>query len=232
MFKDFLDKIKSIFKAEKSPTNVTVSFENQSKNVKKQKKLKNSVDNSDDHSTTINGNVDKSVHETNYYSANEGVTQNADLIISARWLNLVPRKIQRVNDGFDCFSVLMPTEKDYISPSINIDLDKKSNKDHAIHILVKNNPFIKNLKLYSISIDGENCKTNHIANRDIFGLLDEDRSFAVNGEKYIECSAQITIVLKFEKDRCEYSQEFEFTAQRKGSKFVLNKYNQPCCLTF
>ena len=51
MFKDFLGKIKSIFKAEKSPTNVTVSFENQSKNVKKQKKLNNSVDNSTDNST-------------------------------------------------------------------------------------------------------------------------------------------------------------------------------------
>lgn len=235
MFKDFLGKIKSIFKAEKAPVNVTADFTDQSRKLKKNKKLKNSTDYSTDKSTTVNGDVtgdiDNSV-QYNYYSTTTETTQNTDLIISARWLKFVPAKIERVNNGLDYINILVKGDEGYIPTSLSIDLDAQANNDHAIHILVKSNPFIRNLKLHSISIDGESCKTNHTVDKDIFGLLDEDRSFAVNGKKYIECSAQITIVFKFERDKCEYLQKFEFTAQKNGTKFVLNRYNQPRCLTF
>jgi len=215
------DFFKSLFS---TSSTVTVENSNQSKNIKKSKKNKHTIDNSEDNSININGNYnDNSTTATNYYTTNI----NKDLIVKARWNNLVPHKIERVKRGIDSFNVLLPIDKNFIPAELEVTYDDSSNRVNAIYILLRQNSFIKNVYLKSLNLQCDNSKVEITKSKLLFGLLDSDKSFIVTQEKFRIGTGSLTIVLGYEQNKCHYIQEFNFHVINDSSEFILQRYNEP-----
>lgn len=224
MIKAVFAKIKSLFKKKDDKLfDINVSVQSNTKKIKKSKKLKNSTDNSVDNSNNVAGNQDNSTHENNFYVQ----SATKDLIVSARWVHLVPYKIERVNNGIDCFNLLMPIDKNYIKPNIAIDFDNTKNTKNGLYILVKANSFVKNLILKSVSLKLDTCSFSLVESKNIFGLLDKDRCFTILDGNMRIGNGTIALEFGFEYEKRHYTQSFVFTAKNNSDEFILEQYIEP-----
>ena len=233
MFKKLFDYIKNIFSKEeknKSFLEVDVSTNSQDKTNSKSKRIKNGDDNStniigdntsiDDHSTNIQGDQ---YNQQNYYLDND----TTDLIVHARWLYRVPHQIKRVQQGIDSFNVLSPIDPNYIQPTLRITLDDVDDKFHGIYFCITKNNTIKNLRLLSIELFLDTCKTSYSGSEDIFAIIDKSSSFVVYGKDYKEGNGILNVVFGFSKDKKDYKQRFCFTVTNDSNEFVQKKYEYP-----
>lgn len=225
MCKILFEKIKALFVKEKSVplVDVDIKVSTNTKKIKKSKKLKNSIDNSVDNSTNIAGNQDNSTHENNFYMQ----PTSKDLIVSVRWSNLIPHKIEKVKNGIDCFNVLKPIDENHISPSLAIDFDDSNNNKNALYVLIKANSFIKNLVIKSIQFSLDTSSTSIVQQKNVFGILDKDRSFTLLDGSMKIGNGIIVLIFGFDYENRHYKQSFSFTVTDNSDEFVLKQYEEP-----
>lgn len=224
MWKRLFDIIKFIFiEKDKPRVDADVKFSVNTKKTKKTKKLKNSVDNSIDDSTNVAGNQYNSTYQNYYY----GQLQSKELIVHARWFHLIPSKIEQIKNGIDCFNVLKPIDKNYVKPSLDIDFDNSKNINNGVYILVKSNPFIRNLVIRSISFSLDTFSASIDEPQKIFGLLDKDQSFTLSDGSMKIGNGTISLVFGFEYEKRPYMQIFHFIAKNNSAEFVLQQFIEP-----
>ena len=212
---NIIDFFKGLFS--KKPS-MDMRVKSDSKNIKKIKKNRATIDNSQDNSFNNNGTIiDQSA--TSIYSEN-----SKDLIVHARWNHLVPHKIEHVKNGIDCFNVLMPVEKSFLPAALEIHLENSSNKTNAVYVLLKRNSFIKNIHVKSITIKTDSNMVVVKEYRDLYGLLDKDQSFLIIHDGLCIGECIITIEFGFMIEKRSYKQEFTFIAKNDSKEFVMPKY--------
>lgn len=214
--------LEGLFSKNKALAEVNVNDNsNTNKKIKKQKQV---IDNSVDKSNTVvGGNQYNNSSENNYYGNNN----SKDLVISARWLHLVPHKIEKVVNGIDCFNVLKPVDKNYIPPILTVDFDNTNNISGGIYVLVRNNDFLKNLKIKQVIAHIKNCDIQYDDIRNVFGLLEKPKAFSILGKDFSVGSGEIALKFGFELDKKHYVQEFNFLVTNDSNEFVLQEYKEP-----
>lgn len=221
-------------KSDKSQVAYTVSYADQSRKNKKSKKNKGRqvFDSSIDNSTTVagDGNVldshnvvgSHNVTETNnYYGSNPPLS---DLVVAVRWLNLVPHRSHHEKSGIADIYYLEPIDPNYIKPTFNVVFSEQYNERNALYVLVQRNPYIKNLKLKSIKLSLDTCQYESTDCKDLVGLVDTPKAFAVQCSDFRVGSGKIFLTFRFEKEGRHFLQEFVFDALNDSNEFVMREY--------
>lgn len=213
----FLDFIKCLFSKKQS---VDMTVKSDSKNIKKMKKNKSSIDNSRDNSINNNGTF---IHQSTINMNGEHIK---DLIVYARWNHLVPHKIERVKNGIDSFNVLLPVEKTFLPAEMEINFEHSSNKMNALYILLKHNSFIKNIHIKSITINTGGNTVEVKESRALYGLLDKDQSFLIIHDSLCIGVCIITIEFGFTIEKRLCKQKFTFIANNDSNEFNMPIYQE------
>lgn len=217
-------KIAELFKGGKPSINAEVSVKDESRRNKKTKKNKRSIDQSVDNSTQIAGDqYNNDSHDTVYV----GEVETPDLVVSARWNHLVPHKIVNERSGIDSFNVLQPVDSTFRRATFSVKLTETYDEHNAIYVLIQRNPYVKNLKLNSISVqlDSGNYQSDN-AHR-IIGLLDTPKSFTIDSSTIKIGTGEIELCFGFEREGRHYNQNFIFMAKSDSSEFIIREYNEP-----
>lgn len=224
----FFKKILSAFNKSEPPTDVEVSTSIHSrKNTKTKKNKGQVVDISTDNSTNVagDGNTIGSNNATNNYFLGNPPTD--DLIIIARWQNLVPHKIVKQKDGLDEFNILVPIDPNYVESTLSVELSEQYDEQNAIYVLVQKNPFIKNLKLKGVIMHLDTCQYESTDCKSIIGLLDTAKAFTIQCSKFCVGSGTLTLIFQFEKNKKHYQQEFIFEVLNNNNEFIIRDYTEP-----
>lgn len=215
-----MGKIADFFKMlfSKKPS-IDVDVKSDSKSIKRVKKNKTSIDNSHDNSFNNSGTIiDQS--STSIYSEN-----TKDLVVSARWNQLVPHEIKQVRKGIDSFNVLQPVDVAFLPAVLEVNLDNSNNRANAVYFLLRRNSFIKNIHIKSIVVENETGIIVRVReNKDLYGLLDKDRSFLIIHDGLIIGKCIITVEFGFLMEKSSYKQAFTFMAQATHDEFIMPKY--------
>ena len=114
-------------------------------------------------------------------------------------------------------------EKDIDSLTCN----SKEKVANGIYFCITKNNAIKNLRLLSIELLLDTCKTSYSGREDIFAIIDKSSSFVVYGKDYKEGNGTINVVFGFSRDKKDYKQRFCFTVTNDSNEFVQKKYEYP-----
>ena len=224
----FFKKIFSSFKGDEPLIDTEVSTSVQSrKNIKTKKNKGTVVDKSTDNSTSVagDGNTVGSNNATNNYFLGNSPTD--DLIIIARWKNLVPHKIVTQKNGLDEFNLLVPDDPNYVESTFDVELTEQYDEQNAVYVLVQRNPFIKNLKLKGLKMNLDTCQYESTECKSIIGILDTPKAFAIQCSKFRVGNGQITLVFQFDKEKKHYRQEFNFEVLNNHNEFIIRNYTEP-----